>query len=431
MEVCRICLASAIDKDITELSTDDNGQIRNYAHIILFCFGIQIIQDSKMSTKLCSKCYKKILSFYKFKTLALRSDTYLRANIDSEIKNEIFLRDDIKSEIASLSGDEFLDDHKSDEVKDELFSKDDNNLKDLPSDDEYLSVIKKIKYEHIAEETKENDPFKRNKKKFKKLKGQEGKLQVCEECGKTVRNLKDHLHLHQPAAERKRIKCKLCDKTFSSHSARYKHNKIKHLGIKQRCTICNKFVVNVRSHQLVMHNSAALQHECVSCGRRFISQSALDVHMATHTKDRPFSCDLCEKSFRTKMVMLQHRRQVHEKEKSHLCQFCSKSFFKKYHLQIHLRSHTKEKPYECPDCGKCFSSTTILKNHRLIHTDIKLFACTHCDMTFCRSGYLRAHMVSHTKEKRYPCKYCGVKFGRSDHRKRHEHTAHERHLLAA
>lgn len=64
--------------------------------------------------------------------------------------------------------------------------------------------------------------------------------QMCEECGKTVSDLKAHSYLHLPMSERKRIKCRLCDKTFSSHSARYKHNKIKHLGVKQICTICNK-----------------------------------------------------------------------------------------------------------------------------------------------------------------------------------------------
>ncbi|KAM3964524.1 LOW QUALITY PROTEIN: uncharacterized protein ACR2FA_001494 [Aphomia sociella] len=429
MDVCRICLTSTIDKDISELNTDDNDQTKNYLHIILFCLDIEVIEDSTISTKLCIKCYTKILSFYKFKTLALKSDAYLKSNpLELDIKNEVFLKDDIKAEIASASDtDDLPDENGSVEVRDALFTKVDDNLQDFPSDDELLSVIKQIKYEHITEETKENDPFKK-KKKYKKTKAQEQKLQVCEECGKTVRNLKAHLLQHQPLADRKRFKCKSCDKQFSSPSARYIHHKIKHLGIKKRCNICNKCVVNVKQHQLVVHNSDDLRYECVSCGRKFISQSALDSHMAVHTKDRPYSCGLCDKSYRTKTVLLQHRRQVHEKEKSHLCQFCSKSFFKKYHLQIHLRSHTKEKPYECPDCGKCFSSTTILKNHRLIHTDLKIFGCTLCDMTFCRSGYLRAHMVSHTKEKRYPCKYCGVKFGRSDHRKRHEFTAHERHL---
>lgn len=66
------------------------------------------------------------------------------------------------------------------------------------------------------------------------------KKEVCEECGKEVWDLKKHAIMHRPMHERKSIKCKECDKLFSSYSARYKHHKIKHLGIKQHCDICNK-----------------------------------------------------------------------------------------------------------------------------------------------------------------------------------------------
>ncbi|CAH2037867.1 unnamed protein product, partial [Iphiclides podalirius] len=262
-----------------------------------------------------------------------------------------------------------------------------------------LSVIKQIKYENASEESKENEPVKKivyKKKEKRKIKGSSKQGQICDECGKTVRNLKEHITRHQPINDKKCIKCKMCDKLFSSYSARYRHHKVKHLGIKQHCDICNKDVSSLRVHQLVVHKTEELPYECVPCGRRFISQSTLDMHTTVHTKNRPYECDQCEKKFRNKITMIQHIRQVHDKERSHLCQFCSKSFFKKYHLQIHLRSHTKEKPYECVECKKRFASRSSLKNHQLIHSDVKMFGCTLCDMTFSKPGYLRNHMVSHT-----------------------------------
>lgn len=66
------------------------------------------------------------------------------------------------------------------------------------------------------------------------------KPETCEECGKTVFRLFEHMKLHKPDGERKRFKCEVCDKTFASYGARHTHNKIKHLGIKQHCDECGK-----------------------------------------------------------------------------------------------------------------------------------------------------------------------------------------------
>ncbi|CAB3223785.1 unnamed protein product [Arctia plantaginis] len=430
MTACRICLSEKPDKDILELQVNEKRDVKSFAEIIMFCLDIQVEQDSKISTKLCLKCHKKILTFYKFKSLALNSDAYLRS---VEIKNEIYLKEDeikIESEELSIGGD-------ADELKHEL--NDDICLKrecpendfNSASEDELLSVIKKIKYEYV-EEVKENEPKIRRRKRTKVNSNvASSSKQMCEECGKTVSDLKAHSYLHLPMSERKRIKCHVCDKMFSSHSARYKHNKIKHLGVKQICTICNKAVTHLRQHNRVVHDRESLPLECVECGRRFISKSNLDLHMRTHTKDRPFGCDLCDKKFATKGLVHQHIRSVHDKEKSHLCQLCSKSFFKKYHLHVHLKSHSKEKTYECPDCGKFYKTVATLKSHRETHGDVRNFGCQICTQTFMKKDYLMAHMLSHTKEKRYSCQYCGVKFHRSDHRKRHEYTAHQKHLLAS
>ncbi|CAH2240295.1 jg14281 [Pararge aegeria aegeria] len=373
IDVCRICLTEAVERDITQLSEELKGDKKSCWDILLFCLNIQVSPESKLTTKLCVKCFIKIISFHEFKTLALKNNEYLCClQKRGDKKFNVFEMNNIKCE-------EMSNGHSDDGICDmeplgKIEIKNEHNIEDVPSDDELLSVIKKIKDEYVTEACKENKESRpKTKSKGKKVrirkrdKEPEQREKICEECGKTVVNLFEHMKLHLPAAERKRIQCKVCDKTFASYGARYRHNKIKHLGIKQHCDECGK--------------------------------------------------------------VCYFRRQVHDKEKTHLCQICSKRFFKKYNLQVHLRSHSNEKPFECPDCGKHFSSTTIMKNHQMIHSDARNFACDLCDMAFKKPGYLRVHMISHTKEKRYSCTYCDMPFGRSDHRARHERTAHQRPFI--
>ncbi|XP_023943711.2 zinc finger protein 883 [Bicyclus anynana] len=436
-DVCRICLTEAVERDITQLSEELSGDNKTYEDILLFCLNIEVSPESKLTSKLCVECFRKIILFHNFKTLALKNDAYLHCLQKQRYRKcAVFETDTIKCEEISngLSDDALCDTVPLSKMEFEI--KNEHNIEDVPSDDELLSVIKKIKYEYGSEACKENKeslPKAKNKGKKvkvrKKNKEPEQREKICEECGKTVVNLFEHMKLHLPATERKRIQCKVCDKTFASYGARYRHNKIKHLGIKQHCDECGKDVVSLRNHHLLMHSAGKLPHECVPCGRRFISRAKRDLHMARHTKDRPYVCDMCDKDFRHNIGLLQHKRQVHDKEKTHLCQICPKRFFKKYNLLVHLRSHSNEKPYECPDCGKRFISATVMKNHQMIHSDVRNYPCDLCDMAFKKPGYLRIHMISHTKEKRYSCSYCDMPFGRSDHRARHERTAHQRPFI--
>lgn len=117
-------------------------------------------KDSKISSKLCSKCYKKLGAFHNFKSLALKSDAYLKS---LDIKNEIFIREEdikIKSEIELP-----IHEDSTEVLVKEEFPNGDDGLSWKPeehadsnfeSDDEFLSAVKKIKYEYISEEAKEN-----------------------------------------------------------------------------------------------------------------------------------------------------------------------------------------------------------------------------------------------------------------------------------
>ncbi|TRY56210.1 hypothetical protein DNTS_028537, partial [Danionella cerebrum] len=66
----------------------------------------------------------------------------------------------------------------------------------------------------------------------------------------------------------------------------------------------------------------------------------------------------------------------------HACRFCQKLFSSDSSLQIHLRSHTGERPYQCPVCFSRFTTRGNLKVHFLRHREqnpelsFSLFPCS-------------------------------------------------------
>lgn len=69
------------------------------------------------------------------------------------------------------------------------------------------------------------------------------------------------------------------------------------------------------------------------------------------------------------MTSFGHKRPFDESLFKHKCRFCAKVFGSDSALQIHLRSHTGERPYKCNICGNRFSTRGNLKVHFQRHKE--------------------------------------------------------------
>ncbi|XP_068160849.1 zinc finger protein 646 isoform X2 [Antennarius striatus] len=238
---------------------------------------------------------------------------------------------------------------------------------------------------------------------------------ACDQCGRTYRHagsLVNHRNSHKTGE----YCCSICTNTYSNQLAMKNHLRTHFAFKKHSCQNCGKGFRGKK--QLSAHVCADLRRDatrgrrglksraskCKECLQVFLSVDQLTSHicdgpagssdaqidMCSNKEERPFTCNICNRSYRHAGSLLNHKNT--HKTGHFSCTFCSKPFTNPMALRNHTRIHTQKKKYVCLTCGKAFRLASILHNHQRVHNRVTShFSCPACGKGFQGRSGLKRH----------------------------------------
>ena len=201
---------------------------------------------------------------------------------------------------------------------------------------------------------------------------------------------------------------------------------------------------------------------CGICNRGFKDSSHLKDHLRSHTQEKPYGCELCQRVFgsinglRNHFITKLHTNLLSKQVQSdrvpqkvnifNVVQETNTSGMRSpssendssenNNGEVNMLSGSiaavkpatangkEKKRYICVICSQEFRNNTHLKDHLRWHTGEKPYVCMTCNKQFTRAGYLKVHMKMHEGLKFYSCNMCTEAFATNCALKYHVRKQH-------
>ncbi|KAM5141659.1 uncharacterized protein ACMZJ9_015373 [Mantella aurantiaca] len=225
------------------------------------------------------------------------------------------------------------------------------------------------------------------------------KMYQCSECRRYFTS-RQHLKRHRLAHKKYNVACPDCGRLFACQATVLRHQVVHSKEKPFLCSFCDKSFSTDKGREIHQRrHTGDKPFVCPDCGKPFLFKAQLDAHRMIHTGER-YSCDECGRCYRTKPGLVLHMR-IHRGDVPYFCPKCGKGFVQKSNLRSHLHTHSEEKPFACAQCGRGFRQKYNLKQHMGVHAakERKVYPCSECGKSYKRRADYRWHMLIHLGEK--------------------------------